>query len=67
MRILRVLFALPAALLALSTSALAAGDAASIVPPEADARAIVGTVVIGIAGGLVLAILDGTESRRSQR
>ena len=60
----RVVLALPAALVALSSVALAAPAGAWVAPAEADVRAVVGTVVIGIAGGLVLAILDAPGNRR---
>jgi hypothetical protein len=50
--------AFPLALTALSGVALAAPADASIVPPEAGFRAVLGTLILGIAGGLVLALLD---------
>jgi hypothetical protein len=62
-RIVRVVLALPVTLLALSSHAVASTGAAWSAPADVDARAIVGTVVIGVAGGLVLAILDGTGDR----
>jgi hypothetical protein len=58
-----MLVAVPALLVALSSAALAGSDPAAIIPPDTDVRAVVGTVVIGLAGGLVLAILDGTDGR----
>lgn len=63
-RVVLVLTALPAILVVLSGLALAGPEAASIIPPDADVRAVVGTVVIGIAGGIVLAILDTTSQTR---
>jgi len=57
-RISVAVFSLPGVLVAMSATALASTERASIVPPDADLRAVVGTVVIGIAGGIVLALLD---------
>ena len=58
------LFSFFGTLLALSATALASTDRVSLVPPDADVRAVVGTVVIGIAGGIVLALLDGGTPQR---
>lgn len=66
-RSVRVLLALLLVLIASQSAALAGPHGASIVPPEADLRAILSTVVIGLAGGLVMAILDGTGGRRPTR
>ena len=61
MRALIVSAAVPAVLLLLGGGALAAGPGLLVTPPDLDVRALTGTVVAGVAAGILLAII--TERR----